>query len=132
MRIIKLGKRNQGAFKFKCDKCGCKFEADVSDYMFVTRKTDKNYRYYYEQSEGNKPTDTIECRCPNCDNMIRKEIYKYNNVPRRILNAFNAVTFLMTLGYLSSNEHQIEPLLFSMSLLLMLVNIILTFVDEDK
>lgn len=133
MRIIKSGKRNQGAFKFKCDKCGCKFEADVSDYIFVNKKIDENFQCYYGQSEGNKPTDIIECRCPNCDRTIHKEVYSYSDFPyRRILYATNAVTSMMTVGYLSSEEHQIKSLLFSMSLLLMFVNIILTFINEDK
>ena len=33
--IIKDGKRNTGAFTFKCEKCGCKFKADVADYDFI-------------------------------------------------------------------------------------------------
>lgn len=35
MKILKDGKRNSGAFKFKCSKCGCKFKADASDYVYV-------------------------------------------------------------------------------------------------
>lgn len=132
MKIIKPGKRNQGAFKFKCDKCGCKFEANVSDYIFVNKKINENYKCYYEQSEGNKPTDIIECRCPNCDRAIHKEVYSYCDFPyRRILYGVNAVTSMMTIGYLSSEEFQIKPLLFFMSLLLMFANIIFTFADEE-
>ena len=36
--IIKDGKRNTGAFTFKCAKCGCKFKADVADYDFIDAK----------------------------------------------------------------------------------------------
>lgn len=71
MKIIKNGKRNYGEFKFKCNKCGCKFEADVSDYIFIER--DSNFQYH--PTENNTPSDTISCKCPNCDKNVTKSIY---------------------------------------------------------
>lgn len=74
MKVIKNGKRNYGEFKFKCNKCGCKFEADVSDYIFVERdKVDWNV---YHPTENNTPSDTIRCKCPNCDEELDKNIYE--------------------------------------------------------
>lgn len=73
MKVIKDGKRNCGAFKFKCNKCGCKFEADMSDYLYVTRDKDN---WVYCPTENNTPSDAVRCECPNCGKKIVKEIYK--------------------------------------------------------
>lgn len=71
MKIIKDGKRNCGAFKFKCNRCGCKFEANVNDYNFVKwSESDDDYVI------SNESTDAIQCECPNCSKMLYKNIYK--------------------------------------------------------
>lgn len=73
MKIIKNGKKNHGKFKFNCNKCGCKFEADTSDYIFIERdKVDWNV---YHPTENNTMSDTIKCKCPNCGKEIVKDIY---------------------------------------------------------
>ncbi len=57
MEVIKNGKRNTGAFTFKCSKCGCKYKADVNDYEVTNN-------------------DTITCECPNCGKSNKKDLYK--------------------------------------------------------
>lgn len=71
MKILKDGKRNSGAFKFKCSKCGCKFKADASDYVYVKETSS-------DVSENNEPTGKIRCECPNCKKIMFKELYKCN------------------------------------------------------
>lgn len=71
MKILKDGKRNSGAFKFKCSKCGCKFKADASDYVYVKETSS-------DASENNEPTGRIKCECPNCKKTMFKELYKCN------------------------------------------------------
>ena len=65
--IIKDGKRNVGAFTFKCEKCGCKFKADVADYDY---RTDKG-------KISEVPTDVISSECPNCCECIKRNVYTY-------------------------------------------------------
>ena len=72
MRILKDGKRNSGAFKFKCSKCGCKFEADVNDYIYVKEAS-------ADPSESNEPTNRIKCEYPNCKETLFKELYKHSD-----------------------------------------------------
>lgn len=76
MKIIKNGKKNCGEFKFKCDKCGCKFEADTSDYIFI--EYENFNRKAHHPTENNTPSDTIKCECPNCGKEIVKDIYDDN------------------------------------------------------
>lgn len=65
--IIKDGKRNVGSFTFKCEKCGCKFKADVADYDFIDDKG----------KVSNAPTDVIRSECPNCGESIKRDVYTY-------------------------------------------------------
>lgn len=65
--IIKDGKRNVGAFTFKCEKCGCKFKADVADYDYLTDKG----------KISEVPTDVIGSECPNCCEYIERNVYTY-------------------------------------------------------
>lgn len=65
--IIKDGKRNVGAFTFKCEKCGCKFKADVADYDFIDAKG----------KITNDTTDVIMSECPNCGESIKRDVYTY-------------------------------------------------------
>lgn len=69
MKILRDGKRNSGAFKFKCSKCGCKFKADTNDYVYVKETS-------ADASENNEPTGRIRCECPNCKETMFKELYK--------------------------------------------------------
>lgn len=89
MKIIKNGKRNCGAFKFKCDKCGCKFEADASDYIYVNKSFDFDIdKFIHKPTENNTPSDTAECECPNCGNKVIKNIYKNKGVDNPLRNLF--------------------------------------------
>ena len=63
--IIKDGKRNVGAFAFKCEKCGCKFRADVADYDFIDAKG----------KITNDTTGVIMSECPNCGESIKRDVY---------------------------------------------------------
>ena len=65
--IIKDGKRNVGLFTFKCEKCGCKFKADVADYDFIDTKG----------KITNDTTDVIMSECPNCGESIKRDVYTY-------------------------------------------------------
>ena len=65
--IIKDGKRNVGTFTFKCEKCGCKFKADVADYDFIDAKG----------KISNNTTDVIMSECPNCGESIKRDVYTY-------------------------------------------------------
>lgn len=78
MKVIKNGKRINGSYRMKCYKCGCKFEADVSDYVFV--KSEKIPPINgYTPTENNVPSDTIACNCPNCGKEVTKNIYAKHN-----------------------------------------------------
>lgn len=65
--IIKDGKRNVGSFTFNCEKCNCKFKADVADYDFINDKG----------KVSNAPTDVIRSECPNCGESIKRDVYTY-------------------------------------------------------
>lgn len=106
MKIIKNGKRNYGEFKFKCNKCGCKFEADVSDYIFVER--DKDDWSVYHPTENNTPSDEIECSCPNCNTKVYKNIYKSsayenNNKGLKVFNFVSIILGLLTIIYVATH-----------------------------
>lgn len=99
MKVIKNGKRNYGEFKFKCNKCGCKFEADVSDYIFVER--DKNGCH---PTNNNTPSDEIECNCPNCNTKVHKKIYESsayedNNKGLKVFNFVGIILGAFTIIY---------------------------------
>lgn len=101
MKIIKNGKRNCGAFKLKCDKCGCKFEADTNDYVYVEFNDSPPPNYGYHPTENNTPSDEIECNCPNCNTKVYKKIYKSSayECSNKGLKVFNFVG--ITLGILT-------------------------------
>lgn len=54
MKIIKNGNKNLLSVtkRFKCEKCGCIFEANKNEYKAGTQYNDT---YYH-------------CKCPQCDN----------------------------------------------------------------
>lgn len=109
MKIIKNGKRNCGAFKFKCDKCGCKFEADASDYIYVNKSFDFDIdKFINKPTENNTPSDTIECECPNCGNKVIKNIYKGstyedNNKGLKVFNLIGITLGILTLIYVGTH-----------------------------
>lgn len=61
MKIIKEG--NLKTIVFKCDKCGCVFEADDTEYK--------------EDWRTPKP----ECECPTCHRITNQTIGRNNCVP---------------------------------------------------
>ena len=89
MKVIKNGKRINGSYRMKCYKCGCKFEADVSDYVFVKSEKIPPINGYIP-TENNVPSDTIACNCPNCGKEVTKNIYaKHNSDLGEILTALS-------------------------------------------
>ena len=109
MKIIKNGKRNYGEFKFKCNKCGCKFEADVSDYVYVEFNNSPPPNYGYHPTENNTPSDEIECNCPNCNTKVYKEIYKSsayedNNKGLKVFNFVGVILGFLTLIYVATHN----------------------------
>lgn len=122
MKIIKNGKRNCGAFKFKCDKCGCKFEADVSDYEKVS-------------------DEIIKCNCPNCDNEVKKNLYEklLKNLTRCSYRKFYSIGNIpldfATFVYICMKEPDgTDPfavILGILTLLFMVSNVVVNFVIDD-
>ena len=64
MKIIKRGKLQ--TIRFTCEKCGCVFEADESEYDNISLPTCKN--------GGIKFTDMVSVVCPFCKNTITKSL----------------------------------------------------------
>lgn len=115
MKVIKNGKKNCGAFKFKCNKCGCKFEADASEYLYVARDKDN---WVYCPTENNTPSDAVRCECPNCGKKVVKEIYKSsayedNNKGLKVFNFVGIILGFLTLIYVGthSNDEDLSSML---------------------
>lgn len=124
MEIIKNGKRNSGAFKFTCDKCNCRFKADVNDYRFMVEG-----KYEYMPSRNNTPSDVIEVHCPNCGNKIWKHLYRSDELNisgAQVFYGLNAVLDLCTVGYIISmdgnGDNAFSVLLGFLFILLTLLN----------
>lgn len=70
LKIIRKGSRNQGSFRFKCDKCNCQYEANQCEYSFV-----KYSSATLSWEETNELTEHIQSRCPNCNHIQQKSLY---------------------------------------------------------
>ena len=57
MKIIKPGNLDETIRRFKCDLCGCVFEANCSEY------TDSGCRYDEKEADF---VQTFVCSCPIC------------------------------------------------------------------
>lgn len=122
MKIIKNGKRNCGAFKFKCDKCGCKFEADVSDYEKVT-------------------DEIIKCNCPNCDNEVKKNLYEKllkNSTRCSIRKSFaigniplDLITYIYAAMTYPDGKNPLAIVVGVFTFFFMIANMVVNFVIDD-
>lgn len=106
MKIIKNGKRNCGAFKLRCNKCSCKFEADANDYVYVEFDESPPPNYGYHPTKNNTPSDEIECNCPNCNTKIRKKIYKSedSNKGLKVFNFVGIILGILMLIYIATHD----------------------------
>lgn len=64
MKIIKKGKHQ--TIRFTCEKCGCVFEADESEYDGI--------RLAICENKSIRFTDMVNVVCPFCKNMITKRL----------------------------------------------------------
>ena len=66
MRIIKHGAINLKTFE--CSKCGCIFEADITEYKYHRECIYPDY------------VDIYTCECPDCNNIVEKQLWETENI----------------------------------------------------
>lgn len=106
MKVIKQGDTiKKRSYKFKCDKCGCKYVADHTEWT---------YCYKYGDITTNQ-TDYVSCECPECHKInqihLRGRFWdwydKYHNPLLIITTLLGVLLFFVFIGI----EHYIIALI---------------------